>query len=419
MNTSDSSSIAGKNIHNSWILYDIAVFTVFYLIFFYSYKCILWSDLQCHIEIINGQLKNGEHFSIYMALPRYCLQALSTITSYFKGQLGDETGCVVIMLSLAAYLKYYFTRRMIHYFISGCSELNCRIFAFSLAFVAPIALGVSENNVHRWNGTLATSCWHNITIIFCAAFSLALFWYTVRWFRDGYKNQDILLLCMYLILSILSKPSFMFAFLPAYCLVMLLYLPAERSRRLLACIPVVLILAFYLIMSKQMEVFKVIIYGTETNAYGGGIYWAPFELFLYHLKNFRTILTVHFCSIAFPILTGLYMGIAYLKKRGPVNIVFTMTLLQSVFGIMTGYLFNMGEGFNRFSSNMTWQIIVCNYILFTMCVIAILRERVSKWCTILLTVYGMHFLSGVLFVLEIFRTKAGWVDPIIGWWNSP
>jgi hypothetical protein len=417
MNVSDTSSIVGKNAHASWILYDIFVFTAFYLIFFCIFRFVLWTDFATHMQIINDQLKNGDHFAFYMALPRYCYLLLSKITSCFNGQLGDETGCVVIMLSLAVFLKYFFTRRMIKYFIESCSELNCRMYAFSLAFVAPVALGMDTQNVHRWTGTLATSCWHNITIIFCVAFSLALFWYTVRWFKDGYKNRDFLLLCLYLALSILAKPSYMFAFMPAYCLLTLLYLPPERSGRILACIPVVLALGAYFIMSKQLEVFQVMAYGKEVTVYGRGIYWAPFEYFLYHLKSSRTILSVHSSSVMFPIFTGLYLGMAYLKKRRPVSVVVAATLLQFAFGVAAAYLFNMGEGGDRFHGNMTWQIMVCNYILFTMCVIAILREGASRWRTMLFAVYGMHVLSGLVFLAEIFRSKAGWVDPVVGWWG--
>lgn len=420
MNACDTSSIPGKNAHSNWLFFDTAVFTAFYLIFFYLLKFVLWTDIPSHLQIISTQLKNGEHFTVYMALPRYCFQLLSAITSYFNGQLGDETGCLIIMLSLAVFLKYFFTRKILHYFIPACSELTCRLYAFSLAFAAPVALGFNEATVHRWNGTLPISCWHNITIIFCITFSLPLFWYTVRWFRDGYKNSDLFILCSFLLLSVLSKPSYMFAFMPAYCLLTLLYLPRERSRRLLAFIPVILVFAAYGIMSKQLETMKVLAFGKEVMVYGRGVYWAPFEYFRHHLKDGQTIFKVHISSVLFPIFTGMYLLAAYVKKRRLPGVVFTATFLQFAFGVTAAYLFNMGQGFDRFHGNMAWQIMPCNYILFTMCVIAILRARVSPWRTGLLSVYSLHVLSGIVFLAEIFRTKAGWVDPLAGWWtNTP
>lgn len=418
MKASASSFVSDKNSNASRVLFDIAVFTVFYAIFFCLFKYVLWSDIPTHMEIIIGQLKNGHHFAFYMALPRYCFQLLSAITSYFNGQLGDQTGCMVLMLSLIVFLKYYFTRRMLQYFITGFSELNCRVYAFSLAFVAPVALGFHESNVHRCNGTLQTSCWHNITIIFCVTFSLALFWYTVRWFRDGYKNRDFIWVCIFLVLSILSKPSYMFAFIPTYCILVLLYLPRERSKLLLSLIPIILVLGAYLFMVQQLGQFKVVAFGKEVNPYGRGIYWAPFEYYLHYLKDGMSIFRLHFSSIMFPIFTGLYLGILYLKKRSPISIIFTATLLQFLFGLTSAYFFNIGEGYDRFHGNMIWQIMACNYILFTMCVIAVLRKPVSTWHTMLLTVYGMHFLSGIIFLLEIFRSKAGWADPLTGWWTK-
>ena len=415
----NASSTTGQTDNSGvWILHDAAVFTVFYALFFYILKSVSWTDFNGHSQIIHDQLARGEHFAVYMALPRYAFQFLRFITSGFGGQLGDETGCFVLMLSLAVYVKYFFTRRMFGYFIPGCGELSARLYAFSLSFAAPLALGADEKLVHRYIATLPTACWHNTTIIFCTAFSVALFWYMVRWFKDGYQTGDFCAMCFFLVLSALSKPSYLFAFLPTYGIVALLCFPPQRSRRALLVIPVLLAVAFLCITAKQMEHFKVAVNGGELRAYGQGVYWAPFEYYLHYLKNARTLIAVHASSVLFPLLTGLYLAVRNVKKIFPARIVVTGTVLQFAFGLLCAYLLNIGSDFDRWHGNMTWQILACNYIVFTMCVIALLRIQARAAARILLGFYGLHVLSGFIFVVEMFRTKAGWVDPLIGWWTK-
>lgn len=207
-------------------------------------------------------------------------------------------------------------------------------------------------------GKFTPTIWHNSTIIAVFPFCIILFTTSLRWLAS-YEKKYWYRMLMLAILIALIKPSFLFAFIPAFPLVTLIQ---EKSWNRNVVSSIILAgLLFFVIIGMTTLLFLPI--GTEkyikSYANESRIILAPFEVWRAFAKHKITALVT---SFAFPMTVLLIY-----KKRIVSDTPLLFTVSLGFFSLFVFLLF-AESGVRMLHGNLYWQIPI-SYFLFLLVVV--------------------------------------------------
>lgn len=198
----------------------IGIFALMVGIFAYIMFVIKWnSDLPAHAHIAQQMLEEHRLFST-----NFLMYFLINLLTFFTGAKYPMRAVLVLLLAAANTAKYAIVREA---FREWTSTKTAKLASFSMLFVyiiplmyflKPLGIFLSADNMY-W-GYYVPNVWHNSTILCMMPFAIACYLLSVKQFKQ-YTDRRNKYISLFLVLSVLVKPSFFFVYVIAYPIIML------------------------------------------------------------------------------------------------------------------------------------------------------------------------------------------------------
>lgn len=275
-------------------------------------------------------------------------------------------------------------------------NLVSSLILLSLLFVAPVYYDFGGR---MYLGRLGINVWHNSTTIVAMPFVILLFNESLKFIQnEQVSKRNIIYIFSLAFIQILIKPSFLFAYAPAFPLLLLIKY-GIRHPKFWWSVGIVTGLCVF-IFAEYYVIYQLDTFGKAHNQPKSGLEINPFKVWSHYSKNMGLDATV---SLFFP-LVFILLTIKDLKHNTPLQ----FTVWLSVFAILVA-IFIAEEGSRALHGNLFWQVIMTNYLLFLVCIISSLK-KMKDWgythikSLILMGAFMCHVISGILYVNKILTT---------------
>lgn len=198
----------------------IGIFALMVGIFAYIMFVIKWnSDLPAHAHIAQQMPEEHRLFST-----NFLMYFLINLLTFFTGAKYPMRAVLVLLLAAANTAKYTIVREA---FREWTSSKTAKLASFSMLFVyiiplmyflKPLGIFLSADNMYL--GYYVPNVWHNSTILCMMPFAIACYLLSVKQFKQ-YTDRRNKYISLFLVLSVLVKPSFFFVYVIAYPIIML------------------------------------------------------------------------------------------------------------------------------------------------------------------------------------------------------
>jgi hypothetical protein len=286
-------------------------------------------DLDEHIAISSRMMK-GET----IGHPLFFL--LLQVFSLFSNENGPMLFAAFLIFSAASYGKIIFSLQL----CETIREKTVNRLMNIMVILCQLALGFPFLSEGFIKGNLSPNFFHNGTLSLSIPPSLYLLNKSILWLKNKETGRPFRMLIAGIII-VLSKPSFLFCWIPVMPCYVLYKEGAGRKLISFLQISIVLIFALFaqsLLLKSSSINFKIV--------------FAPLGFF----GSIQNHLAVFFAAFIFPAST-LITNLNYWKKNDGL-----FFLLMMVQGLFLSFLFyDVINGF--ISPNMTWQSSIMNYLL--------------------------------------------------------
>ena len=309
----------------------------------------------------------------------------------------------VFVLAFATFFKYVLVKKII---VSELSTSYTNPILLSSLVSFSLLLSFSLPSILVFKGLLSTyslthNVWHNSTAIFVMPFVILLFWTSLKQLQE-FQVKRLAYITLLMVIAVLIKPSFIFVYVIAYPI---LLLNKYKFTRIFWVNLIPIILAF-LIITVEYYFIYVTSNGEDKSSIG---------IDLFHIINSRYahgnwfyILAVFISTVVsgflFPIVL-LYRNSELCKEE-----MVQFALLCVVIGIIiSSTLYETGD--RSLHGNLSWQNVMCSFLLFLVCIVQLLKLIASnplgwKVYRIEISIFGLHFLSGILYFLKVLVTAS-------------
>ncbi|HRG59541.1 MAG TPA: hypothetical protein PK323_11335 [Bacteroidia bacterium] len=381
----------------------IILFLCCLLIFSYLVKYVA-TDINAHIQqikIINKGLANyPANFLFYFII--------NLLSGFSNGNI--MYFITVVVLTTATTFKYYISKLFIIQYLKSFNKINYKGYAVNIALITmalffsfaihdPYSLFVLKK---VYLSKFVPIAWHNSTSIVLFPFAILLFWKQLKLFEFESETtlKEILIINVLVLINLLIKPSFIFAYAPVSFFYMIIKFKKRISIKdfFLRLTPYILILIvviiqYYLIYMQQQ--------GSFYNHKSSVILTTPFKMLAYfipyHFIPFSLLL-----SFLFPIVT--YLSYNEIINYKPFKYALHLTIVAIIISA-----FIMEQGPRSSHGNFLWQNIICTYLLFLSSISFLInnfssKASLSKKDKLILCVLALHVISGILYLAKIWYT---------------
>jgi hypothetical protein len=310
--------------------------------------------------------------------------------SGFSKDLVVQLWVMVFILAVAVAAKFLVT--------AGCLQRWTKVESLVLP-----ALGLSVlfclplPGMHWYLGQFPPNVWHNSTTIALMPFAVLLFYHSVRFLETG-NTRHLVPTTIYTVLGFLTKPSLFFVFAVIFPLFSLLRV-GLGSRFAKSCIPVAI--GGVMLVVYSLPIFLSPEYSRASQD------WQP-SLALGWLDVWR----MHSSNIPLSILNSLLLPLLFFACY-PRQFLADLKVLYSLAMLAAGLvLFAVVQETGEWgmAGNLSWQNIVCNYLLHCAVMVVFLRikraePRFRPRDFMLLGVFLTQALLGVLYLVKIVLTR--------------
>lgn len=390
-----------------WLKYIDTIGISLFCIFFYSYLLyFLKTDINTHIEQIVRINKGWISYP-----PNFLYYLIVNVISGFSG-INVLYPASIMVLSSATIAKYIISKKMMLEFSSLQSNRFTKIeyrwfiiFSLGLFFCFAIPDPFSVFVLKKVYLTkFVPNVWHNSTLIFVLPFAILLFWKQLILldFEIKAEIKTVVIVHLLILINILIKPSFVFAYAP----VTFLYICINFNRKiswqdfLLRLSP---LLTVVLVISVQYFFIYISQYGSFFNEKSDIEITTPFKM-TSHFMPYGFIPFSLLLSYLLPICTiFIYAEIFNFKP-------FKYALLLNIFAIVIS-AFIMEAGPRATHGNFLWQIVICSYLLFLTTISFVIQKLISvkvksRKEKFILAIFLLHFVSGIAYIFKIIYTHS-------------
>ncbi|AFL85088.1 hypothetical protein Belba_2535 [Belliella baltica DSM 15883] len=255
-----------------YFAFIILCFSLFF--FSYAFKFLLSSDFKAHIFLYQDALEKSQ---ILIPPLYYWTVHLFDYVFYFKYEFILSA---IVIMSISNVTKYYITK---HYLSTEEQNGSIALISFGLVLFMPLVAPFGEGDFW-YLGKFTPNIWHNSTTIFAFPFSLFLYIYSVKWLKNP-KKSTYLYMLLFGLLTLLAKPSFLFAFIPAFPLFALIVEKKVAKKTIQSSL--LSLMLFGLILMQKLILYDLESLKHQFYSLAGrteiGI--APFKVFLYYSEN--------------------------------------------------------------------------------------------------------------------------------------
>ena len=376
-----------KILKNNWLyfIFGLAYAVVTFILIGCEFN--LSGDYTSHYGMIVNVKNDVEHYSpnfLYYFLARW-LSVISPSFPYFNL---DHLGvAMVFIVSLAHFLKFYFTVLTVKYFLNERNDLKkSKTFISLISLSLVILFSIPSYNLYigrnlYYLGHLVPMVWHNSTIIVSTPLSILLFLLSYKQLSE-YKMNRNYIISLLSVLTLLIKPSFILVYIVVYPLIY--FFKYKLSKKYLwGYAPVVFSVLFLVVQYVMIYVYNIGSIQSEKSKVGFGFLtvWGEFV----GVKNIPIVI---FTSLMFPLMC-LFVFPKWLIKR---DVLFSFSLLL-VSVLIFAYLYEIGP--RMYHGNFFWQIVPSVYIFFMVSIIQLIikaEELKNRRFYLRLTVYFLSFI---------------------------
>lgn len=364
----------------------VAIFSIFIFVlsknFFVYLFLYVVTDLQPHVGILQAALSKG----LFPVPPLYYLSIHSL---FYLTQIYGTS--VVNILALSIVAKYIASLE-----ISKLFQVNRLLVLLLLLFILIVAPINFDLKLNLFVGKLGMNVWHNSTTIFLMPFALLLFYYTYLFIANEHNSKRTLFIIYVLILlNVLSKPSFLFAFIPAFfILVVISY--KDNVKKIVNAVAI----CFYSTVCIFLEYLYLYVRNPDKTDDGG----VSFS-FMYIWKHYSN-------TIFLDIITGLALPITVLILffKQTVNKKIYLYAFSLFLVALIIFIFIQETGFRALHGNFSWQVFICNYILFLVSTLVGLehvnKKGIKNYKTIIFfIVFLLHVAGGIFYLFKLVTEK--------------
>lgn len=200
------------NFETTTALIAIGVLAISFLMFRY----LVWfvpTDITLHASMFLESVNHG-----WFPIPFLYPLTIYTFAG-FKADIYMLWKSSIIVLSIAVMIKYLTTVHILNILTSE-KNIYLLIVACCLLICAPISWSINQ----MYLGKTSINVWHNSTTIMTMPFVILLFGSIIKFLQDdNIKIVSIFSIVLFSILNIVTKPSFVFAVIPALPLGVMIY----------------------------------------------------------------------------------------------------------------------------------------------------------------------------------------------------
>ena len=373
----------------------IGIFALMVSIFAYIMFVIKWnSDLPAHAHIAQQMLEEHRLFST-----NFLMYFLINLLTFFTGAKYPMRAVLVLLLATANTAKYTIVREA---FREWTSSKTAKLASFSMLFVyiiplmyflKPLGIFLSADNMYM--GYYVPNVWHNSTILCMMPFAIACYLLSVKQFKQ-YTDRRNKYISLFLVLSVLVKPSFFFVYVIAYPIIMLSQYGLSKtfSKSLLPLLAGGICLVYE----------YVTIYYSGVND-GSSVVIDIAQLFTLDFWQSRILYLV--VSLSLPLLFLCLYGRTIVRDPE-----FWFVLIMLVCGL--GIMWCCREtGPRATHGNFGWQTIAAMWFVYfymlktaTNSEVLLLPQRGGYSQKIMLIIFGLHVIMGFVYLGKFLVTKS-------------
>jgi hypothetical protein len=382
-------------------LSSILIFTLSAILFYaFIYKGIP-SDIRGHVSFMKKLIDLGT----FPVPPMYYLWVY-----LFKHLLSIQyLNSAIITLSVLVVLKYWVTCRLITFDIEVIKQNQpiSLALSFLLLLVMPIHhqlftsifYGLDQAvSFNMYLGKLAPNIWHNSTTIASMPFVVVLFLQGYKYSKvDSTDYKFIAYMAITGTILILIKPSFLFAFIPAFPTFILNRYGLGKKTMMATGLSVFFL---FLIIVEYYYIYIIDVYamvGYEKTSIG-------IEFFTFWKIFSDNIPLDLFLSLLFPIA----VIIIYRKEILNTEILkFAWILLGFAYLVSIIFIETERPAFGNF----TWQCVMAQFLLYAVSINTYLQNEYAEnppknKNRIVLGIFLMHAMTGIVYLYKILALKS-------------
>lgn len=322
--------------------------------------------------------------------PHFLYHITLNLLSGFSGNETALAWAALILLMFALLLKLLLTVRFIQYYQSKSAQtLNhsmAIVTVFIFFFISPLVNWWQFPYIYR--GQFSPTVWHNPTTILLIPMALGIF-YCLRP-DDVPRQRKLVLAAILLALSVLLKPNFALALIPAMFLAFLLRYFTRREL-IITTLPSVCILGWQFLRTYTQTSSAV------SSVYTNHVIFSPMTVFTYFSK-----IPVGSCLVSFAFPLCFYF--CY-KSKVKFKKTYAMTWLILLTALAEFILLAESDGSKiLYTGNFLWGTVPATYLLFLVSFTELLHikePRPNNWKLILCWLFVLgHGISGIMFFIR-------------------
>lgn len=362
-------------------MYRYIIYIICIICLILIYNCIINpKQIDFHVHVYNNGISSGNKkpFNLYSYNTFQLL--LYFFHSFCKVPLKASAIIILVFFELIRllFLDHVISKKKVDVFMP--------IFNCSLLFIMPI-IELSTKKVYLGKG--AGNIWHNTSYSALVPFAMITLYFFKKCFIDEIgTRKDYIYMSIFMLLSLMSKPNFIIAFLPS-CLIFIIIRKKKLInvlksflRGLLVSIPCLIILLIEFIS----------VYGS--NSSDSNIIFSPFSVWSVYSHN-----------IIISLILGLFFGLIYIyinQRWTDPSIEYMMILV--LFGFLIYILF-AEDGSRFYDGNFGWTYNICGLMFQTYCAVELyVNDSLNKNSFVkifLWSIYSVHFLSGLIYLYQM------------------
>ncbi|WP_299901526.1 hypothetical protein [uncultured Aquimarina sp.] len=384
--------------------FDAILIFVLLMAIFVPIANYLSTDIPDHIQWIIRVNEGNASYS-----PHFLFFFLVNLFSFFSSNVSLMLFVASVLLSLATVGKYLISKEVVSSSVLDIAHPYKKNIIKTLSFMLLFCFAIPDFYnffflKKMYLGRTPSVVWHNSTIIAVFPFALLLFWRQLKLFDREYSSifhKDLLIVTVLIVLNVLIKPSFIFVFIPVSVVLILKDFSIQDYKKyVIKLFPIFIGAIFILIQYISIYNYQIGSFQAKESSLAIA---APFD-FLRHFAPGWYVPIAFFFSFTFPIATVFYYR--DILKFKPFKYAFYLTFVGIVISA-----FIVETGPRRFHGNLVWQNIICAYLLMLTTVTYLIptlwsKDRFSKKNIILWSLFTLHFLSGILYLIKIYFTKS-------------
>lgn len=376
---------SGYSIKNVNIAFN-AIVLVFGLLTFGYLFLFVETDMTGHATLVQkcvrGESQIPANFLYYIAI--YLFSGLNTELL----ALGTT-----LVLSTALLFKFIISKKLITYLwnANNPNVVKVNLLAITLLFIFALPTQMIFSG-KMYLGSFVANVWHNSTTIMVMPFVLLLFYMTVKLLKE-FKFKTLCWICLLMVLNVLTKPSYMFVYIPLF-FAFSLYTYRLSAKSLY--ISLSLLVTGGLIIAEYLLIYKY--YGGS----GDDVIIDPLKVYANSIgmRNLQYLslpvgLVAIFLSYLFPILL-------YIKRKPSMIDWFAII---SVFGSILIHLLFCETGNRMWHGNFYWQVVMSSYILFLLSSVRFFQSYSASRCNSidkkLYIIWLIQVSCGVVYFLKV------------------